>query len=143
MNGSLDILEISSASILVHEMIKENWSVLENVTEPKEILITRLENVSFLRDNEKYIAGKEMRHRAKEMGCNFGLQCADYLLEHQTEIPKKLQNYDLVLPGILLEDSGLNSRVLTLYCAGVRWYPRFTRLDRTWDDRDCFIRDSK
>lgn len=94
-------------SVFQYDKTKDNFKLIEDVgfipplTSPRNI-----ESIPFLNDEESYITGDEMDERAKELEANLGQQHAEYLLEHQSDIPEKFRNYYLVFPGTKWRNPG-------------------------------------
>lgn len=133
----------SIASTFARDMAKEGWALLEDAGEPSSISIADLELVSFLKRGESYIGGEEMVKRAKKSGANLGQRHAEFLLEHQDEIPAKYRKHYLVFPGTIwrFRDGG---RLVPYLCwDGGRWELVFGWLGRGWDSSARLPRSSK
>ncbi len=104
------------------DMRKEGWKLLEDV--PRSITsIKDLELVPFLKDGESSILGEELVVRAREeFKINYGQHDAEWLLEHQDEIPEEFRKYYLVFTGTVWGDSGGDRYVACLTFYGKRWY---------------------
>ncbi len=110
------------------DMRKEGWTLLENV--PHRLASAKIGAVSFLKGSESYINGEEMVIRARtEFGANYGQEDAEWLLEHQAEIPVDLQKYYLVFPGTVWQDSRGVRDVPYLDWNGDQWILNFNWLD--------------
>ena len=136
-------LIVSSQGIFSRDMRKEGWTLLEDVTVPEQISISGLEIFSFLKEGEDHISGEEMRSRAKDMGANLGQKHAEYLLEHQADIPKDWRSFYLVFSGTLWRDPGGFLRVPYLAWGGGRWCLSFRWLGDGWGSNDRFLRPRK
>ncbi len=79
---------------------KDGWCLVEDSLGVVEI--SNLEIIPFLRGDEGSISGGELHKRALELGGNFGQRQAEYLFEHEDEIPVGWRDYYLVFPGTLL-----------------------------------------
>lgn len=123
-----------------HDKTKDGWRLLENVAEPTELKRNDLELVPFLRGDESYIRGRELRRRAKNMKCNFGQATAEYLLAHQSDLPEKFRDYDIVFPGTAWHVRDGYSRVPYLYWYHGQWRLGFAWLDNDWGGADRFLR---
>lgn len=58
--------------------------------------IQDFEIVSFLKEDEKYISGKELEKRALALGGWATKEDVEWLLEHQDEMPEEWRDYYLV-----------------------------------------------
>lgn len=112
----------------VFDMTKEGWTLLEDAREPWPISIANLEMVSLLKGDESYVDGEEMVRRArKELNSNLGQRQAEFLLEHQADIPEEFRKYYLIFPGTIWRGRGGNRDVPYLGWFGGQW-----RLDLCW-----------
>jgi len=161
--GSLDPDEVARAvqqiidrsSVFQHDMRKKEWkpwALVEDVDDAGEISITNLELVSFLKKGEDLISGEEMRKRAKELNANLGQRHAEYLLEHQKEIPVEWREFDLVFTGTLWREQKGGSffrRRDSFYMpclswgGGGWWSLYFGWLGRNWDSGERLLRPRK
>lgn len=130
---------VFAPATFTYDITKDDWKLLENVAEPKEIKISDLQMVSFLKSGERYIKGEEMRRRAKEMKCNFGQTTAEYLLAHKEEIPAKFRKHYLVFPGTVWQDPDGGHAVPYLGWDGDRWFLYFLWLDGAWIGNDRLL----
>lgn len=114
----------------------ESWGVVEDV-EPIKFHIQNIALAPFSQEGELAIGSREMRDRAALIGGDFGLVDAEYLLEHQADIPASWQNYGIVFPGTVLRNSSDNGfYVPVLICwIGGDWQLSFNSLDGDWGDR--------
>jgi hypothetical protein len=82
------------ASIFKRDMRAEGWTLLEDVEGVADISAGNLELVLSLKDGERSIKGEELVRRARgELRANLGQRHAEYLLEHQAEIPEEFRKY--------------------------------------------------
>ncbi len=88
-----------TAPAFSRDMRKEGWTLIENVS--RQITsITDPKLVPILKKGETSINGEEMVRRARaELNANLGQEDAEWLLEHQAEIPKEWRSYYLTFPG--------------------------------------------
>lgn len=120
----------ASAIAFKRDMRKERWELLEDIEGPVGISVGNLEIVSFLKDGERYINGEELVLRARgELRANLGQRHAEYLLEHQEEIPEEFRKYYLVFTGTIWRDRRGDRCVAYLRWRGERWDLRFGWLD--------------
>ena len=126
----------------LRDMAKEGWTLVEDV-EGDPLSADNLELVSFLRRREDHVSGETMRERAKKEKANLGQRQAEWLLEHQEEIPSDWQNYYLVFPGTVWQASGDDLGVPGLCWHGDGWYLSFGWLEDDWRFNDRLVRPSK
>lgn len=103
------------------DMCKEGWKVVEDVGEVELLLPDKLELVPFLIEGKKYINREELVRRVKEQKANLGQRQAEYLFEHQEEIPKEWRQYYLVFTGTIWRGRYGPRRVPCLVWRGGRW----------------------
>ena len=137
------VTQLRVMPVFSRDMRKEGWDLVEDVGDPGEILIANLEIVSFLREGEGSISGDVMRQRAVELGANLGQRHAEFLLEHQQEIPKEFRKFYLVFPGTFWRDSRGSLHVPYLGWGGVRWVLRLHWLEDAWGLIDRLLRPRK
>lgn len=128
--------------VFKYDKTKDGWELIENVGfEPPLTYIKKIELISFLKDGESYINSEVMVERAKnELHANLGQQHAEYLLEHQSEIPKEFQKYYLVFLGTKWRPGGYRC-VPYLEWDGGKWLLCFRWLDNSsWDDDYRLVR---
>ena len=114
----------------VRDMTKEGWTLLEDMREPWPISAGKLDLVPFLRDRESYTGGEEVVIRARgDLSANLGQCHAEYLLDHQDEIPEEFRKYVLVFTGTIWRDRGSGRGVPCLDWDGKRWCLRFRWLE--------------
>lgn len=143
--GSLNPEEITRAvqavidrgTVFTRDMRKESWKLLEDA--PRRITSVKdIELVPFLKKNEKSIKGEELVLRARgELNADYGQHDAEYLLEHQDEIPAEFRKYYLVFTKTIWRDSDGRRRVPYLGFDGGHWYLRFLWLE---DDYSSHVR---
>ncbi len=135
--GYILVDPMKADTTLSRDMRKEGWTLTEKVSR-KIASITDLKLVPILKKGETSINGEEMVRRArKELNANLGQEDAEWLLEHQSEIPKEWRSYYLTFPGTVWRDSFGRRRVTFLHWRGQRWYLDFRWLGHGWcsDDR--------
>lgn len=118
-----------------------DWKLLENT--PRRLTSANIEAVSFLKGNETYINGEEMVRRAVELDANYGQEDAEFLLEHQADIPKELRSLYLVFPGTKWQGSDEDRDVPCLSWDGGQWVLFFCWLDYDFDGSDRLVRPRK
>ena len=90
----------NKSSFKFNEPEEEGWTLIEDCGfVPAITSIENLELVDYLKNGEKEIFGERMAIRAVELNANLGQKHAEFLLEHQEEIPKEFEKYLLVFPG--------------------------------------------
>ena len=127
--------ELESKSPFKHIKIPDGWKITEPGPARRITDVSKLEFTPILKEGEDPINGEVMRERAKEKGCDYGLEDLDFFLDHQDEIPKEFRdpNIYLVFPGAVLEDSSRDRYVACLVWDDGRWC-----LDFFWLDSDCY-----
>lgn len=127
-----------------YDRTKLGWELLEHVPHLVDFSVSNLEPVSLLKEGEISISREEVRKRAKELGANFGQETAEYLVEHQNEIPDSWHNLFLrdqlllAFPGTLWHThvdgppyTGLRIPFFIPNCGtgGGRWILRFYAIE--------------
>ena len=122
--------------------ITKGWTLLEDTKESKESIVSidKLEPVPFLKDGEAYVDGEELARRGLELHANLGQTHAEYMLEHQAEIPKEFRKYVLVFPGTKWRDRDGDRYVPYLYWDGRRWCLFFRWLGYDFDSSCRLLR---
>jgi len=125
-----------ASEIHAPELIRNGWTVVEDVEPASDLDIGKRKPRSFLRDSDKkgYISGPEMRKRAKEefKSGNIGLPDGKSMLAEQDKIPVEFRDFYIPLPGTLLRASDGRLRVPYLRWYGKRWVLDFGWLDDVW-----------
>ncbi len=121
-----------SVPVFVYDKTKDGWKLLENT--PRQITSMHdLELVSFLKQGENSVNGEEMVRRARvELNANYGQEDAEWVLEHQDEIPVEFRAYYLVFTGTVWQFPRGYRRCAFLRWSGERWCLRFFWLDFVW-----------
>ncbi|MBI3088852.1 MAG: hypothetical protein HYY99_01180 [Candidatus Colwellbacteria bacterium] len=117
---------------------KEGWRLVWNLNE-EPVPVSELEPVSFLKQGEEYISGQEMRVRAYKEKANFGQRQAEYMLEHEGEMPFECRDC-LAFPGTGWCDQSGSLLIPCLLWYGDGWCLDFAKLEREWDSFDRIIR---
>lgn len=149
LKGSLDpdalakVVQEFIDRAFMRDMRKEGWKLLEDT--PRSITSAKdLELVPFLKDGENSIRGEELVLRARgELKANYGQHDAEYILEHQEEIPEGFRKYYLVFTGTVWEDSDGGRGVAYLRFGGERWVLSFSWLDDVFGSDDRLPRPRK
>ncbi len=115
------------------DMTKEGWTGPPEDVDSRINSVSNLELLSFLKPGESYVNGEVMKKRAEEQNANFGQLDAEWLLDHQSEIPKEFRKYYLVFPGTVWQDSSGRRYVAYLSWCDDGWYLVFDWLDCDWD----------
>ena len=127
------------APVFSCDMREEGWILTENVSR-NITSIKGLELVQILKPGEDTIGGEEMVHRArKELNANLGQEDAEWLLEHQAEIPKEWRNCYISFPGTVWQGSDGDRYVPYLSWYGGRWYLSFDWLKDDWYSLDRLL----
>lgn len=114
-----------------YDKTKDGWTLLEDLPR-RDLTVSRLELVSFLKKGEDRINGEVMKKRAEETDSNFSQHDAEFLLKNQKDIPKKFRDFYLVFPGTVWQNPRGDRHVACLYWDGARWYLNFDWLDSGW-----------
>lgn len=108
--------------------------------EPSKFEVRDLEFISIVRPDEKFIDGDVMRQRAAELNANFGIADGMFIIRHQEDMPKDLQDH-IVLAGTVLHsprDGELTVGIL--YWDDYEWRPSFYPLYSNWISKFRFPR---
>ena len=134
---------VASAHRFVHDKTKDGWTLIGN-TQRHIASVRDLEVVPFLKKGEDYISGEEMLRRARvELDANYDEEDAEYVLEHQYEIPEEFRPYYLIFPGTgWLDLQGIHN-VPALYWNDERWNLGFFWLTSGWRSLGRFVRPRK
>ena len=124
----------------VNDRRKDGWELLEDV-DFSPIIAEKLEPITFLRAGENSISGREMVRRAREeLRANLGQRHAEYLLEHQQDIPKEFREYYIVFTGTVWRPPGGRLLVACLRWRGEQWVLNFSWLEAAWSSVDRLAR---
>lgn len=139
-NSVMDALQLIfdgdiPAPLFKRDMRKEAGWTLEKegpghpagVTKPGDLKL-----VTFLNYGEQSVTGTELEQRASELGV-LGQHTAEWLLDHQYEIPAEWRRYYLVFLDSVWQSSDGNRYVPCLYWGGGRWYLDFDWLAYGFD----------
>lgn len=115
-----------------NDKTKDGWELLKDV-DFVPIGPSELELVPFLKAGENSIDGEEMVRRAREeIRANLGQRYAEYLLEHQQDIPKEFRKYYIVFTGTVWRSPAGGLRVAYLYWSDEQWVLHFHWLGIAW-----------
>lgn len=131
--------ELDKSVCSFDDLIPEGWTVVEDVA-PTEFDVSKLKPVSFLKSGESRVVGEEIRKRALELRCNFGLADGKRMLTEQDKIPVEFRKFYILLPGTVLRDSDGHLIVPCLFSSGGRWSVDFSWFIYGWDGYDIFAR---
>ncbi|OGZ43827.1 MAG: hypothetical protein A2719_02575 [Candidatus Ryanbacteria bacterium RIFCSPHIGHO2_01_FULL_45_22] len=124
------------------DMRKEGWKLLEHI--PRSVAsVGALELVSFLEEGEGFISGDETVRRARGLNADYGQEDAEWLLEHQEEIPEEFRKFYLLFPRTVWQGSDGDRRVVCLGWRGRRWDLGFAWLDDGFDSGSRLLRSRK
>ena len=116
-------------------LIPDGWTVVDDVA-TADFNMKKFKIKKFLKKNESYISGEELRKRAIDLKANLGFKVLEYVLEHQSQIPEEFRNYWIYFTGTLLRRPDGVLCVACLYFDGDRWVLRFAWLDDFFDSND-------
>ena len=108
---------------LKHDKTVDDWKLIKEGTKPKKF--PKLELVEFLEKGESYINGEEIIKRAVKLKADLNQYHAEYLLEHQDEIPEEWREFCIVFPATVWRHRGGRRYVPCLRWDGDRWYLSF------------------
>ncbi len=139
------LAQLGDLRVFSRDMRKEGWKLVEDIGGPGKVVITDLEIISFLHEGEKEksVSGEVMRSRAVDLGANLGQRHAEYLLEHQIEIPKEFRKFYLVFPGTVWRDSDGDLDAPCLRWSGAGWCLDFAWLGNGWSVSGRLLRPRK
>lgn len=127
------------STTIKYDKTKDGWTgPLEDVG-PRITSVKGLELLPFLKRGESYVNGEVMKKRAEEQNANFGQLDAEWLLEHQSEIPKEFRKYYLAFPGTVRRDSDGSRCVAFLYWSDDQWCLRWDWLGSDWSSGDRLL----
>ncbi len=132
MIRGLEYTTAKLVSTFQRDFTKEGFTLLEDV-EPRISSVSGLKLLSFLKRGESYVNGEVMKKRAEEQKANFGQKDAEWLLAHQSEIPKEFRKYYLAFLGTVWQSSDDDRCVACLGWYGGRW-----DLDLGWLGSDWY-----
>lgn len=140
--GSLDPEDVARAvqgivdrgHPFVYDKRKDGWELVEDV-DFSAVNPAGLELAPFLKAGENSIGGQEMVRRARELRANLGQRHAEYLLEHQSDIPAEFRKYYLVFTETIWRHPGGRLDVACLRWRGGQWVLSFRWLGRGWRSR--------
>lgn len=119
---------------------KDGWKLLEDV-DFSPIDPTKMELVPILKANESSIGGEEMVRRAREeLHVNLGQRHAEFLIEHQAEIPKEFRKYYIIFTGTIWRLPDGHRFVAYLRWYGWQWVLDFLWLGNVWSSDDRLAR---
>ena len=102
------------------------------------------ELVEILKPGESYLTGRQLLERASELGVASGQEDADYLLQHQDEVPEAWRSWYLIFPKYLRDDNGRGHVAYFFWSDGERrWLLRFRWLDYNFSRNSRFVRRSE
>ena len=126
---------IDRGSVFAYDKRKDGWELIEDVAfAPFDV--SKMKLVPFLKSGESSANSEEMVSRALELKANFGQRDAEYLLEHQQEIPKEFRKYYIVFTGTKWRNPDGNRNVAYLNWNGKQWYLNFNWLENDWNSND-------
>ena len=119
------------------------WTLIDHV--PRHLVSTaNLKLVPFLHEGEDSVRGYDLIGRARyKLGVNFGQEDAEFLLDHQAEIPEEFRQYYLVFTGTIWLDSDGRLSVPYLQWDEDRWILCWYWFDLPLDSRGRLIRPRK
>lgn len=142
-NKMVDVAISVSAPVFSRDMRERGWKPLEH-TSRRITSVADLELVSFLKPGEDRINGEEMVRRARhELNANLGQEDAEWLMEHQDQIPAEFRNFYLTFPGTVWQDSDGDRCVPCLYWYDGRWCLDFYWLEVDWISSVRLLRSRK
>ena len=121
----------------------KGWKILEDAAESHQYSVANLRIVLVHLKGE--ISGHELREYAKKKGAMMSVQCAQYLLDHQEEIPQRWEKYNRIpFPGTVWRDSRYKGALYMVHvfwdCVIRRWRYDFEHLEGKLPGLDCLLR---
>lgn len=134
---------ISSDPMFARDMRHEGYTLLEH--SPRRIVsVADLELVPFLKEGEICIGGEELVIRSRgELDTNYGQEDAEWLLEHQDEIPREFRNYYLVFPATVWRRRDGPRFISYLGFGGGQWGAGLDRLEDDFGGYERLVRPRK
>lgn len=137
-HGTASMSKESTSTDDFRDLLPQGWEVVENVEE-NPVPINELRFASFLK-GERFVSGKEMRRRAKEMGAAQGLRQGRFFLEEQEKAPRELRRrYDLPLAGALVQAPDCLLYIPCLVWHVDRWKFGFRQLNGAYFSSDRLL----
>lgn len=127
---------------LACDMTRAGWRLIEDTREPEEFKVADLELISFTDKKEGHISSEEMRKQAKKLGASLGQYHAEYILEHQEDIPEEYRCKCPPFPGTLWSDPRecLHMPFLKWEEEEKKWHMYFIEFSCGWDQWDRLFR---
>ncbi len=113
----------------------DGWELVRDVTEPESVSADSIEMAPFAEGIEDLI-GEPMVELIMGTPDLLGQRHAEYLLDHQEQIPEEFQRYSLVFPGTIWRSQDQNHQVPCLTCRQGVWDLIFGILEGGFDSRD-------
>lgn len=98
--------------------------------------------VPFLEGNEVSVLGDEMVERAKRLNANLGEDDAQWILNHQEEIPAELRG-NITLVFTAWRNSSDPRYVTYLHYNNGQWIAYLRKLDYPWHGYDLLVQRTK
>ena len=109
--SAVSIKKIKPPDQFKYNKIEQKWTLIENVKEQEILPPDQLNLTTPFIDQEKCIFGRELIKRAANTKCNFSQYQAEYLLDHQEQIPMDWRPYCIIFPGTIWADSANRKNV--------------------------------
>ncbi len=121
------------------DMRKYSWNLLEH--QPRRITsVADFELIPFLKNGESYIRGEEMLRRARGQNVDLSQEDAEWLLDHQHEIPEEFRTYYLLFLGSVWQIRNRDCFIPYLHWGDGKWCLSWVWLGCGWGSEGCFLR---
>lgn len=138
--GSAEAGSINVDGPFQHDKLKDGWQLLEDQTEPAQISAETIELALFIEEGEPDLIGEDMVEHVQGIASKLGQRHAEYLIDHQGELPEEFRRYSVIFPGTVWLDNVGNHYVPYIRFRGEEWTIDFGILEGGMDDRDRLIR---
>lgn len=115
----------------IYDMAKKRWKLIEDISEPTNVVITDLGVVAYLKAPGAWMCGGEVIRRTRN-GAPLGQRHVEYLVTHQEEVPEVYRKCYLAVLGTVWRDSRGKRRIPYLHWDDGLWCLGFAWLDDDW-----------
>ena len=146
LSGAADAPPVELETVALSEVPLKNdksgdgWKMIEDVTEPDGITGETIELVTVLEDGGEDLIGEDMVAHVKEIEAKLGQRHAEYLLDHQEQLPEEFRRFSLIFPGTVWLGREGNHHVPCIAWSQGQWELTFGILEGGVDSRDRLAR---